>query len=104
MSRARLTTPHLNPFQNEVHKEDPMSRVCYLTGKKNLVVNRVTRRGKTRAQGGVGRKVTGITKRTQKANLHKRAIREGGETKTVWLSAHALRILTRGPYRGVELA
>ncbi|AKH16437.1 50S ribosomal protein L28 [Deinococcus soli (ex Cha et al. 2016)] len=80
-----------------------MSRECYLTGKKNLVVNSVTRRGKARAQGGVGRKVTGVTKRVQHANLHKRTIREGGVTKTVWLSANALRTLSRGPYRGIEL-
>ena len=80
-----------------------MSRECYLTGKKNLVVNSVTRRGKARAQGGVGRKVTGVTKRVQRANLHKRAIREGGVTKTVWLSANALRTLSRGPSRGIEL-
>ncbi|MHA0040268.1 50S ribosomal protein L28 [Deinococcus sp. PEB2-63] len=80
-----------------------MSRECYLTGKKNLVVNSVTRRGKARAQGGVGRKVTGVTRRVQRANLHKRAIREGGVTKTVWLSANALRTLSRGPYKGIEL-
>ncbi|GGL04373.1 50S ribosomal protein L28 [Deinococcus radiotolerans] len=80
-----------------------MSRECYLTGKKNLVVNSVTRRGKARAQGGVGRKVTGVTRRVQRANLHKRAIREGGVTKTVWLSASALRTLSRGPYRGIEV-
>lgn len=80
-----------------------MSRECYLTGKKNLVVNSVTRRGKARAQGGVGRKVTGVTRRVQRANLQKRAIREGGVTKTVWLSANALRTLSRGPYQGIEL-
>jgi len=80
-----------------------MSRECYLTGKKNLVVNSVTRRGKARAQGGVGRKVTGVTRRVQRANLHKRTIREGGVTKTVWLSANALRTLSRGPYQGIEL-
>ncbi|MBZ9753377.1 50S ribosomal protein L28 [Deinococcus sp. HMF7620] len=81
-----------------------MSRECYLTGKKNLVVNSVTRRGKARAKGGVGRKVTGITKRTQRANLHKKAIRENGVVKTVWLSANALRTLSRGPFKGIELA
>lgn len=80
-----------------------MSRECYLTGKKSLVVNSVIRRGKARAKGGVGRKVTGMTKRVQKANLHKKTVRENGETKTVWLSANALRTLARGPFRGVEL-
>ncbi|WP_288433634.1 50S ribosomal protein L28 [uncultured Deinococcus sp.] len=81
-----------------------MSRECYLTGKKNMVVNSVTRRGKARAQGGVGRKTTGITKRVQKANLHKKDIRENGVVKRVWLSAAALRTLEKGPYQGVELA
>ncbi|UBV41790.1 50S ribosomal protein L28 [Deinococcus taeanensis] len=80
-----------------------MSRECALTGKKNLVVNRVTRRGKARAQGGVGRKVTGVTRRVQKANLHRRAVRQHGVTRTVWLSASALRTLTRGPHRGMAL-
>lgn len=84
-----------------------MSRECYLTGKKNLVVNSVTRRGKARAQGGVGRKVTGVTKRVQRANLLKKTIRETvndkSTEKTVWLSANALRTLSRGPYKGIEL-
>ncbi|GGK12577.1 50S ribosomal protein L28 [Deinococcus malanensis] len=81
-----------------------MSRECYLTGKKNLVVNSVVRRGKARAQGGVGRKTTGITKRTQKANLQRKTIREHGELNTVWLSTHALRTLARGSHAGIELA
>ncbi|WP_414657347.1 50S ribosomal protein L28 [Deinococcus sp. VB343] len=80
-----------------------MSRECYLTGKKNLVVNSVIRRGKARADGGVGRKTTGITKRVQRANLHKKTIRENGEVKTVWLSANAMRTLAKGPYKGIEL-
>ncbi len=80
-----------------------MSKECYLTGKKNMVVNSVTRRGKARAQGGVGRKTTGVTKRVQRANLHKKAVREGGQVKLVWLSAKAIRTLQQGPYRGVEL-
>lgn len=80
-----------------------MSRECYLTGKKNLVVNSVVRRGKARADGGVGRKITGITKRVQRANLHKKTIRENGEVKTVWLSANAMRTLAKGPYKGIEL-
>lgn len=80
-----------------------MSRECYLTGKKNLVVNSVIRRGKARADGGVGRKTTGITKRVQRANLQKKTIRENGETKVVWLSANAIRTLAKGAYKGVEL-
>lgn len=81
-----------------------MSRVCYLTGKSNLVVNSVVRRGKARAQGGVGRKTTGITKRVQKANLQKKNIIENGVSRQVWLSAKAIRILSRGPVNGISLA
>lgn len=80
-----------------------MSRKCYLTGKKNMVVNSVIRRGKARKDGGVGRKVTGVTKRVQQANLQKKAIRENGEVKTVWLSTNALRTVARGGFPGVEL-
>lgn len=81
-----------------------MSRECYLTGKKNMVVNSVIRRGKARAEGGVGRKVTGVTKRTQQANLQKKTVRENGLVKQVWLSAKAIRTLQKGSYKGVELA
>ncbi|MDB5046057.1 MAG: ribosomal protein [Deinococcus sp.] len=80
-----------------------MSRECYLTGTKNRVVNAVTRRGEARAAGGVGRKVTGVTKRTQRANLQKKTISERGIRRTVWISASALRTLTRGGFLGVEL-
>lgn len=81
-----------------------MSRICYLTGKKNLVVNSVIRRGKARADGGVGRRTTGIQKRVQKANLQKKSILEKGKVKQVWLSTNAIRTLQKGPYKGVELA
>lgn len=81
-----------------------MSRKCSLTGKKNLVVNSVTRRGKARAAGGVGRKVTGISKRVQKANLQKKTVLVNGERQRVWLSTQAIRMLERGPVNGMVLA
>ena len=81
-----------------------MSRKCAVTGKKNMVVNRVTRRGKARAAGGVGRKVTGVSKRVQHANLHKKKVLIGGAvTETVWLSAKAIRSLTAGKVKGMVL-
>ncbi|SMB91262.1 L28 family ribosomal protein [Deinococcus hopiensis] len=81
-----------------------MNRERFPTGKKNTAVNSVTRRGKARAAGGVGRKATGTVKRMHKANLHKWGIRENGVVKQVWLSVHTLRTLARGPVRGTELA
>lgn len=73
-----------------------MARKCAVTGKGPKVVNRVTRRGKARAAGGVGKKTTGITKRVQKPNLQKRRVRVNGEVKHVWLSTKALRKLPAG--------
>lgn len=73
-----------------------MAKKCFVTGKSGMVVNSVTRRGKARADGGVGRKTTGITKRRQKANLQKKTVRVNGEVKRVWLSAKALRRLPEG--------
>ncbi len=46
-----------------------MAKVCEVCGKGPIVVNSVIRRGKARAAGGVGRKVTGVSKRSQKPNL-----------------------------------
>lgn len=80
-----------------------MSRVCTVTGKKNKVVNSVTRRGKARAAGGVGRKVTGVSKRVQKVNLQKKRVVVGGEVQMVRLSVKALRSLSAGKIKGMAL-
>jgi len=55
-----------------------MSRVCYFTGKRTMTGRSVVRRGKARYLGGVGRKITGITKRKFKPNIQKvRAVIDG---------------------------
>ena len=48
-----------------------MARVCQVTGKRTRVGNRVTRRGLAKAKGGVGRRITGKTKRKFKPNLQR---------------------------------
>ena len=48
-----------------------MSRVCEVTGKRTRFGNKVTRRGKAKREGGVGKKTTGITRRTFRPNLQK---------------------------------
>ncbi len=55
-----------------------MAKVCELCGKGPIVVNAVTRRGKARAAGGVGRKTTGISKARQLPNLQPVRIRKDG--------------------------
>ncbi|GGJ90014.1 50S ribosomal protein L28 [Deinococcus aquiradiocola] len=55
-----------------------MARVCEMCGKGPIVVNSVIRRGKARAAGGVGRKVTGVSKTRQLPNLQRVTIRKDG--------------------------
>ena len=68
-----------------------MSLVCYFTGKKTRAGRTYAHRGKAKYLGGVGRKVTGRTKHTFKANIQKvRAVIEGKVTR-VRASAKAIR-------------
>jgi large subunit ribosomal protein L28 len=70
-----------------------MAKTCAITGKSSTMANSVQRRGKAKAQGGVGRKVTGISKTRKYANLHKKIVQIDGERYEVWLSARAMRKL-----------
>lgn len=70
-----------------------MAKTCAISGKNSIVINTVSRRGKAKAQGGVGKKTTGISKVRKYANLQKKAVMIDGEKKTVWLSARAMRKL-----------
>jgi len=67
-----------------------MSRVCYFTGKKTEVGNAITRRGKAKYLGGVGRKITGITKRKFKPNIQKVHAIIDGTVMRVRVSAKAI--------------
>jgi len=69
-----------------------MSRVCEYTGKRTTVGNTITRRGKAKHLGGVGRNITGISKRKFKPNIQKvRAVFEG-KVRRVKASAKAIRM------------
>lgn len=46
-----------------------MSRVCAVTGRRTRIGHQVKRRGLAKKDGGVGRRVTGRSKRTFKPNL-----------------------------------
>ncbi len=48
-----------------------MARVCEICHKRTEVGNQVTRRGLAKAKGGVGRKVTGRSKRRFLANIQR---------------------------------
>lgn len=69
-----------------------MSRVCHFTGKKTTAGNSIARRGKAKYLGGVGRKITGITKRKFKANIQKvRAVIDGAVVR-VRVSTKAIKM------------
>jgi large subunit ribosomal protein L28 len=73
-------------------QEQVMSRVCYFTGKKTVFGRSISRRGKAKHLGGVGKKVTGISKRQFKPNIQKvRAVVDGRVTR-VRVSAKAIRM------------
>ena len=59
-----------------------MSRVCAICGKRVTTGNTIERRGLAKAKGGVGRKITGKSKRTFRPNLQKvRAVVNGRKTR-----------------------
>jgi len=78
-----------------------MSRVCPFTGKRTISGRSISRRGKAKHLGGVGKKVTGITKRKFKPNIQKvRAIIDGKVCR-IRVSAKAIRmgLITKPPKR-----
>ncbi len=69
-----------------------MPRVCYFTGKKTHSGNQVTHRGKAKYLGGVGRKVTGKSRRQFKPNLQRVKVVVNGKVMRVLASTQALRM------------
>jgi large subunit ribosomal protein L28 len=47
-----------------------MTRVCDVSGRRTRIGHKVKRRGLAKKKGGVGRRVTGRSKRTFKPNIH----------------------------------
>lgn len=69
-----------------------MSRVCQFTGKKTSFGRSIARRGKAKYLGGVGKKITGITKRKFKANVQKVRAVVDGRVCRVKASTKAMRM------------
>jgi large subunit ribosomal protein L28 len=69
-----------------------MSRVCYFTGKKTVSGNSVSRRGKAKYLGGVGRRITGVTRRKFKPNIQKVRAVVDGKVCRIKVSAKAIRM------------
>lgn len=69
-----------------------MARVCEVCGKRAVLGNQITHRGKAKYLGGVGTKVTGITRRTFRPNLQEvHVTTPNGTSKTVRLCTQCIR-------------
>ena len=69
-----------------------MSRECYYTGKRTAFGNTISRRGKAKYLGGVGRKITGISRRKFKPNIQKVHAIVDGKLQRIRVSAKALKM------------
>lgn len=81
-----------------------MSKVCDYSGKRPVVGKQVDRRGKAKRKGGIGQKVTGISKRRIKPNLQRiRIVDENGRVRRVKVCARYIKAgkFTKAP-RGVK--
>ena len=68
-----------------------MGMQCAICGKKPVLGNQITRRGKAKYLGGVGRKVTGMTRRTFKPNLQRIQITKNGTVMTARVCVKCIR-------------
>ena len=69
-----------------------MARVCEICGKGTQVGNAIETRGKAKYLGGVGTKVTGITRRQFKPNLQRvRITTNNGTNRSVRICTQCLR-------------
>ncbi len=69
-----------------------MAQVCEVCGKKAAMGNSVAHRGKAKYLGGVGTKITGISRRKFKPNLQKvRVTTENGTHKTMRVCTQCIR-------------
>ena len=69
-----------------------MAQQCEVCGKRAVIGNQVTTRGKAKYLGGVGTKITGISRRQFRPNLHRvRVTTANGTHKTMRVCARCIR-------------
>ena len=79
-----------------------MARVCKNTGKRPFVGGSISRSGKAKKDGGIGRHVTKVNKRIFAPNLQRvKIIDENGTVKYVRVAASAIKkgLITKAPKR-----
>jgi large subunit ribosomal protein L28 len=68
-----------------------MGMQCSICGKKPVLGNQYTRRGKAKYLGGVGRKPTGISRRAFKPNLQRIQVEKDGTVQTMRVCVQCIR-------------
>jgi large subunit ribosomal protein L28 len=68
-----------------------MGMHCPICGKKPILGNQIARRGKAKYLGGVGRKVTGISRRTFRPNLQRIQVEIDGTVKRIRVCVQCIR-------------
>ena len=79
-----------------------MARVCTITGTRPFVGGSISRSGKAKKDGGIGRHVTKVNKRIFAPNLQRvKIIDENGTVKYVRVAASAIKkgLVTKAPKR-----
>jgi large subunit ribosomal protein L28 len=64
---------------------------CEICGKRPVVGNQITRRGKAKYLGGVGRKITGISRRKFKPNLQSIRVNRAGTVRRMRVCVQCIR-------------
>jgi large subunit ribosomal protein L28 len=68
-----------------------MGMQCAVCGKTPSLGNQIARRGKAKYLGGVGRKITGISRRTFRPNLQRIQVQIEGAVKRVRVCVQCIR-------------
>ena len=68
-----------------------MGLQCPICGKKPINGNQIARRGKAKYLGGVGRKITGITRRRFLPNLQRIQVKVNGTVKRLRVCVQCIR-------------
>jgi large subunit ribosomal protein L28 len=68
-----------------------MPRVCHFTGARTTVGKRIRYRGRPKHQGGIGLKVTSISRRTFKPNLQTLKAVVDGKPQRIKVSTRAIK-------------
>jgi len=68
-----------------------MGMQCAVTGKKPILGNKISRRGKAKYLGGIGKKVTAVNRRKFKPNLQRVKVVIDGQVKRVRVCVAAIR-------------